>query len=144
MCSYDLKKSKAFVDWNESMAEIMYKMTGIIMKFAPYGVFALMAWVTASYGLDVLIPLSKVIAAVYIGCLLQIFGVYALAIKVFSGLNPLNFYKKIVNAQSLAFTTCSSSATLPMTIQCTTEKMGVSKGTASFALPLGATVNMNG
>ncbi len=138
------KTADPFLKWNEAMAEIMYKMTAIVMQFAPYGVFALMAWVTSEFGIETMKSLAKVIVAVYIGCLLQIYLVYGVILKFVLRLSPLKFFKKVLDAQAVAFTTSSSSATLPVTIRTAREKLGVSAGTANFSLPLGATVNMNG
>ena len=128
----------------ESLAEIMYKMTNIVISFAPYGVFGLMAWVAASYGLDVLLPLGKVIAGVYVGSLLHILIIAGGAIALIAKLNPMMFLKGIRSAQAVAFTTTSSSGTLPVTMGCVQQNLGVSKPVSSFVLPLGATINMDG
>jgi Na+/H+-dicarboxylate symporter len=112
------EKGKPVASVFESFAEIMYKMTHIVMSFAPYGVFALMAWVAGKYGLDVLLPLGMVILGVYVGC--------------------------IIDAQAVAFTTTSSSGTLPVTMECAQTNLGVSRPISSFVLPLGATINMDG
>lgn len=125
-------------------AEAMYKLTELVMKFAPYGVFALMAWVAGKFGIDVLLPLIKVIAVVYVGCLLQMLLVYTGAITFIARLNPLPFLKGILDAQTIAFTSTSSSGTLPVSMRAAEEKLGVSKGIAGFVLPMGATINMDG
>lgn len=127
-----------------SLAEAMFKLTELVMNFAPYGIFALMAWVAGKYGLDVLMPLFKVIAAVYIGCIFHVLVVYSGAISMIGGLRPMRYLKGILNAQMMAFSSTSSSGTLPVSIRCARENLGVSKGTASFVLPLGATINMDG
>ncbi|WP_271270970.1 dicarboxylate/amino acid:cation symporter [Aliamphritea hakodatensis] len=127
-----------------SLAEGMYKLTSLVMNFAPYGIFALMAWVAGKYGADVLLPLAKVIAAVYIGCIIHVLVVYTGAIAIIAKLPPVQYLKGIVSAQMMAFTSTSSSGTLPVSIRCARENLGVSKGTASFVLPLGATINMDG
>jgi Na+/H+-dicarboxylate symporter len=129
----------------ESFAEIMYKMTHIVMAFAPYGVFALMAWVAGKYGLDVLLPLAKVIFGVYIGCIIHVlFTLTGGGIMLFSRLNPIRYWRGIIDAQAVAFTTTSSSGTLPVTMECARTNLGVSKPISSFVLPLGATINMDG
>ncbi|MCZ2721022.1 dicarboxylate/amino acid:cation symporter [Marinomonas sp. 15G1-11] len=128
----------------ESLAEAMYKLTEIVMKLAPYGVFGLMAWVAGKYGMDILLPLIKVIAAVYIGCLLHVLVFYTGMISFIGRLNPIQYLKGLVNPAAVAFTTTSSSGTLPATIKAAREEMGVSKGISSFVLPLGATINMDG
>lgn len=127
-----------------AFSEIMYKMTEIVMSLAPFGVFALMAWVSASYGLDVLLSLGKVIFGVYLGAILHILITMGGGLTLFAKLNPLKFFKGIISAQTVAFTTTSSSGTLAVTNQNVTENLGVSKPIASFVLPLGATINMDG
>lgn len=127
-----------------SIAEAMYKMTEIVMGFAPFGVFALMAWVSASYGMDVLLSLGKVIFAVYLASVIHLLFTIGGGIFVFAKLNPIRFFKGIVAAQTVAFTTTSSSGTLPITTQNCVKNLGVSKPVASFVLPLGATINMDG
>ncbi len=127
-----------------SFAEIMYKMTEVIMKFAPYGILALIASVVGSYGLSVLLPLMKVIVAVYLGSLLHCLITYTGAIKLFTDLKVGEFFQGIRSAQIFAFSTCSSSGTLPVTTECARENLGVSDKISSFVLPLGATINMDG
>ncbi|MAC46227.1 MAG: dicarboxylate/amino acid:cation symporter, partial [Oceanospirillum sp.] len=138
------EKGEPAVKVFNSLAEAMYKLTELVMKFAPYGIFALMAWVAGKYGLEVLLPLIKVIGAVFVGCIIHVLVVYSGAISVIAGLKPTQYLKGIVNAQMMAFTSTSSSGTLPVSIRCARENLGVSKGTASFVLPLGATINMDG
>jgi len=128
----------------EAFAEIMYKLTAIIMEMAPYGVFALMAWVAGEYGLSVLLPLLRVILGVYVGCLIHSLVTYGGAIALLGRLNPVQFFKGILDAQAVAFTTTSSSGTLPATLECTQKNLGVSRSVSSFVLPLGATINMDG
>lgn len=137
-------KAKSVLNFFDAFAEMMYKMTGIIMDYAPYGVFALIAGVAGEYGLDVLLPLAKVIVLVYVGCIIHALVVYGTMVKVWARLNPFRFFKGISDAMMVAFTTTSSSATLPVTMRCVQENLGVSKDVASFVLPLGATINMDG
>ena len=138
------EKGKPVVRVFESFAEAMYKLTEIVMSFAPIGVFALSAWVAGKYGLDILLPLAKVIAAVYIGCILHVLFVCGGLVGIVAKLNPMRYFKGITDAQMVAFTTTSSSGTLPVSMRCAHEKMGVSRGISSFTLPLGATINMDG
>jgi Na+/H+-dicarboxylate symporter len=135
------RKIREFFD---GLAEVIYKLTAIVISFAPYGVFALMAWVAATYGLDLLLPLGTVIAAVYIGCVIHAIVVYGGAITLIAKLNPIRFFQGIAEAQAVAFTTTSSSGTLPVTMSCAEKNLGVSRGVSSFVLPLGATINMDG
>ncbi|MDV7341221.1 dicarboxylate/amino acid:cation symporter [Terasakiella sp. A23] len=127
-----------------SLSDIMIKLTHIVMEFAPIGVFALMAWVAGKYGLDVLLPMGQVIVAVYVACIVHAVLVMGGAVRFIAGLSPVKFFKGIFDAQAVAFTSTSSSATLPVTIQCARENLGASKNVSSFVLPLGATINMDG
>jgi Na+/H+-dicarboxylate symporter len=138
------EKAKPAVQLFESLAEGMYKLTEMVMKLAPYGVFGLMAWVAGKYGLEILLPLIKVIAVVYIGSVIHVVVFYSGLISVLGRLNPVRYLKGLVNPAAVAFTTTSSSGTLPATIKAAREEMGVSKGISSFVLPLGATINMDG
>ncbi len=138
------KQAKPVLDFFNGLSEIMFKMTGIIMNYAPYGVFTLIAAVAGEYGMDVLLPLAKMIALVYVGCVLHAFLVYGALVQVWAKVNPLRFFKGIFDAMIVAFTTTSSSAALPVTMRCVQENLGVSKDVASFVLPLGATINMDG
>lgn len=138
------KKGKPFIDFFDSLAEVMYSITAFIMKLAPYGVFGLIAPVVANNGPSVLLPLIKVIIAVYLGCALHAILVYAPAVKILAKVNPLKFFKGILPAAVTAYSTSSSSGTLPVSIKSVKENIGVSDKIASFVLPLGATINMDG
>ncbi|WP_428773209.1 dicarboxylate/amino acid:cation symporter [Vibrio sp.] len=138
------EKADPAVRFFESLAEAMYKLTELVMKFAPYGIFGLMAWVSGKYGLEILLPLGKVILAVYLGCILHVLVVYSGFISVLGRLNPKPYLKGLLNPAAVAFTTTSSSGTLPATIQAARSEIGASKGVASFVAPLGATINMDG
>lgn len=118
------EKATPAIELFESLAEGMYKLTEIVMKLAPYGVFGLMAWVAGKYGLDILLPLIKVIAVVYLGCLIHVFVFYAGTISVLGRLNPMRYLKGIVNPAAVAFTTTSSSGSLPVSIKAAREEMG--------------------
>ena len=135
------KPVEAFFD---GFAEVTYKIIDALMKLAPIGVFALIMPVVAVNGPKVLLPLATVIAAVYIGCILHMVVVYSGAVSLIGGISPMRFFKGIFPAMLVAFSTCSSSATLPVNMKCTQENLGVKKDIASFCLPLGATVNMDG
>lgn len=138
------EKAKPVLSFFDGLAEIMYKITGIIMLYAPIGVFALIVPVVATYGATVLMPLIKVIIAVYIGCILHALVVYSACVYGFAKMSPVKFFKGYFPAQVIAFTTCSSSGTLPASMKCVEENLGVSKQISSFVLPLGATINMDG
>ncbi len=138
------EKAEPVIKVFEGFAEGMYKLTEIVMKFAPYGVFGLMAWIAGKYGLDLLLPLAKVIAVMYLGALIQVGLVYTGMVSTFARLSPIQYLKGLVNPAVVAFTTTSSSGTLPATIKASREKHGVSTGISSFVLPMGATINMDG
>ncbi|MCE3027118.1 dicarboxylate/amino acid:cation symporter [Salinicola sp. DM10] len=128
----------------ESFAEAMYKLTAIVMAFAPIGVFGLIANVSGQYGLDVLLPLAKVIGVVYLACVLHVLVVYSGLIALLGRLNPSRYLRGIVDALVVAFSSASSSGTLPVSIRCAQKNLGVSEGVSSFVLPVGATINMDG
>lgn len=138
------EKGRRFLEVNESIAETMYKVTGLVMQLAPLGIFALIATTAAKYGLAVLAPFAKVILAVYIGCFLQAVIVYSGLVTVFTKKSPLWFFSGIKEAMLAAFVTRSSSAVLPISMKNVQENLGVSERVSSFVLPLGATINMDG
>ncbi|WP_336825654.1 dicarboxylate/amino acid:cation symporter [Sporosarcina sp. USHLN248] len=138
------EKAKPVLQFFEGFAEVMYKITGIVMKAAPIGILGLLAPVIGQYGLSVLLPLVKVIVAVYFACILHAAVVYSTAVKTFGKMNPLTFFKGISPAALVAFSTASSAGTLPVTIKNTNENLGVPNRISSFVLPLGATINMDG
>jgi len=128
----------------ESFAEAMYKLTAIVMAFAPIGVFGLIAVVAGQYGMDVLWPLAKVIGVVYLACILHVLLVYSGLLALFARLNPLRYLRGILDALVVAYSSASSSGTLPVSLRCAQDNLGVSKGVAGFVLPVGATINMDG
>ncbi|NLI95396.1 MAG: dicarboxylate/amino acid:cation symporter [Synergistaceae bacterium] len=138
------EKGKPVIAFMDSVAETMYKLTGIVMAFAPYGVFALIATTVAKYGLSVLAPFGKVILAVYLGCFLHAALVYSGLIMIVVRKSPFWYFKGVRESTLTAFVTRSSSATLPVTMRVAQENLGVSEGISSFVLPLGATINMDG
>lgn len=138
------EKGKPLISIMDSLAEAMYKMTGLVMKLAPYGVFALIATTVAKYGLSVLAPFGKVIFGVYLGCILHALIVYSGLLVSVVHMSPWFFFNGVKEATLTAFVTRSSSATLPITMRVTQDNIGVSEKISSFVLPLGATINMDG
>lgn len=138
------EKAKPFLTFFESMAEVCYKIVAIVMEFAPFGVFGLIVPVVAENGPAVLLPLLKVIVAVYVACALHAIIVYSSAVSIFGKMSPATFFKGASPAMLLAFTTSSSSGTLPVTMSSAENNLGVPKSISSFVLPLGATINMDG
>lgn len=137
-------KAKPVQTFFESFSEIMFKITDIVMRFAPIGVLGLVAPIVGEYGPSVLLPLLKVILAVAIACIVHAIVVYSLSAKIFANMNPIVFFKGIAPAALVAFSTASSAGTLPVTMKNTQENLGVSNKISSFVLPLGATINMDG
>lgn len=125
-------------------AAIMTKVTILVMELTPFGVFALMAWVSGTLGVDALQALAKLVALNYVGCLIIIFILYASIIKFVAGQPIIGFFRGILDAMIVGFSTASSNATLPVTLRCVQRNLGVSKSVSSFVTSLGATINMDG
>ncbi|MFV0248802.1 MAG: dicarboxylate/amino acid:cation symporter [Tenacibaculum sp.] len=138
------KKAMPLKNFFDSLNEVVLKMVDLIMLYAPYAVFALLANVVASSNNpDLLYALLKYAITVISGLVLMI-GVYLIFLSVFAKKNPFWFLKQISPAQLLAFSTSSSVATLPVTMERVEEHVGVDKEVSSFVLPVGATINMDG
>ncbi|MEM1001688.1 MAG: dicarboxylate/amino acid:cation symporter [Bacteroidota bacterium] len=138
------KKAKPMIDFFDSLNEIVMKMVDLIMLFAPYAVFALLANVIIAFDdTEILVKLLWYALCVVFGLMLMI-AFYLLLVKSFTGKSPLWFLNKISPAQLLAFSTSSSAATLPVTMERVEEHIGVDKEVSGFVLPVGATVNMDG
>lgn len=138
------KKAEPVQRFFDGFAEIMYKITWVIMKLIPIGIFGLLAPIIGEYGLSVLMPLIKLISVVALACIVHALLTYSFAVKTFAKINPIKFFKGIAPASLVAFSTQSSSGTLPVTIKSSEDNLGVSKKISSFILPLGATINMDG
>ena len=136
-------KAKTVSAFFTEAGEVILKLTLIVMEVAPFGVFALMAWVMGTQGIGLIINLSKLAFALYLACFLQMLLVYGGLIKI-QGLPITRFYKGMADAIGVAFSVSSSNATLPVTIACATKNLGVDKSVAVAVLPLGATINMDG
>ncbi len=138
------EKGRPLLEFLESLADVMYRLTSIVMEFSPIGVFAIMASVTGASGAKVLIPLLKFLTTFYAASILHVVIVFFGLLWFFAKLHPIPFFKGMGDAIMVAFSTSSSSATLPVSMHCVQENLGVSKNISSFVLPLGSTVNMNG
>lgn len=123
---------------------VIMHMVEWIMRLAPYGVFALIARTFATQGLDLLLPLAAYFLTLTAALAIQVFVTYPLLLKILAGLNPLTFLKKMRDPAAFAFSTASSGATIPVTLHTVEKKMGVHYSVASFSVPLGATINMDG
>ena len=139
----DSEQSKPVKDLIDSAAKVMFKMIEGIVKLAPLGVFGFMSWVVGTQGLDVLLSLGKLIVAVLAACMFQ-YVVFGIMLLLGGRISPFPFYKKILMTQSLAFATSSSKATLSTAMEQLQSRMGVSKSSCNFLLPLGACINMDG
>ncbi|WP_332833397.1 dicarboxylate/amino acid:cation symporter [Clostridium perfringens] len=138
------EKAKPFKDFILSAYDIVLRITKMVLRIIPYGVFALIATAAAKNGMDTLMSLIWVILAVYIAAFLQFLFVYTPLISFVARMNPLKFFKGIFPAQVVAFTSQSSYGTLPVTIKSLVEGVGVSENIASFVAPLGSTIGLNG
>jgi Na+/H+-dicarboxylate symporter len=138
------EKSKLLINLLESLNDLIMKLVEIVMKFAPIGVFGLIAKTFATVGYAAMIPLMKYILTIYLGLLLISIIGYASLLKGLTGLSIKTFYKKFFPVMSVGFSTASSNATVPVNLDVCEKKLGVSRGIAAFTIPLGATVNMNG
>ena len=137
------EKGKMTADLVSSMNEVIMKVMGFILKVSPIGVFALMTWVVANQGPQILGDLLIVLVAAYLGYILHGVFVYSAAVKVIAKKSPIQFFKAMIPAMGFAFASTSSVATLPVTKECCDE-LGVDSEVSSFVLPLGATINMDG
>ena len=124
--------------------QVMMKITDWVMKFAPIGIFGLVAKVVAETGYSAFVPLAWFFVCVLLGLAVHFFVVLPILLLLVGRVNPLDHYRAMAPALLTAFSTSSSAATLPLTMECVEKSAGVSNRTTSFVLPLGATVNMDG
>jgi Na+/H+-dicarboxylate symporter len=136
--------AKPVADVLDGAAHALTKLVTYIMELAPIGAFALMAWAVALMGADALVKLAALIGTVYLGCFIYGFVVYGGFIKFVLGLPILPFFKGMSEAMAVAYSTSSSNATLPVTMRCMIEKLGISRRMSAFVSSMGATVNMDG
>ncbi|MGY8984767.1 MAG: dicarboxylate/amino acid:cation symporter, partial [Sphingomonadales bacterium] len=138
------KRAKPVADLMDSGSEVVLKITHLIMEVAPFGVFALIAAVAGTRGAGALLDVVPLALTILLGCFLHVIIVYGGIIRVVLGLPALRFFKDIVDAQLVAFSTSSSSATMPISIAVAEGNLGIKSPVASSVIPLGATVNMDG
>ncbi len=138
------KAAKPLMDLSERMNEVMMQVVNVVMYLAPLGVFALMAKTFAQQGLDLIIPMLGYFGVLVLALLLHVSGTLMLLLKLFGKVNPITFMKKMGTAQVFAFSTSSSNATIPVTLQTVEKRLGVDESIASFTVPFGATINMDG
>jgi Na+/H+-dicarboxylate symporter len=136
-------KGTPVANFFKSLSEVMFRLSDIVIKFAPYGVFALIAWTSGKFGLDILLPMGKIIFAVFIGCLIHIIVTYSIAVGLVAKVNPTDFLKKVIEPAMVGFSTCSAAAAFPFSMRAQ-KQLGVSERVSGFTLPLALTINMDG
>lgn len=137
-------KAEPLVSWFESLNEAMMRLTDWIIRLTPYGVFALIASVIVSVGPGIFTSVGKYMLTVILGLAIHGLVILPLILRYVGGASPLRYAGKVAPALGTAFSTASSSATLPLTIECVEQEAGISRRVSSFVLPLGATINMDG
>lgn len=138
------KPGDKIIKFMQNINDVVMKLVHIIMEFAPYAVFALIAIVFADLGAKAIGDLAKYFFTVMLVLMIHAFIVYPTLLSVFGKINPITFLKKIQTAVVFAFGSASSNATIPVTLRTVTKRMGVDKSVASFTIPFGATINMDG
>ena len=138
------EKGKTVANLIDSASEVMLKITHIVMEFAPFGVFALIAAVSGTRGLGAMLDVATLAVTIILGMIVHILVVHGTIIKVLLRLSPKRFFQGALDAQLVAFSTSSSSATLPVTMAVAEDNLGIKPPVASSVLPLGSTINMDG
>lgn len=138
------EKAKSVIDFFDAMTDVIIKVVEIVLMIAPYAVFALIVDQIAELGLEILGSLAVYCMVVVAGLLTMMFVIYPIGFKLIGGLSFSRFFKAISPAQLLAFSSASSSATLPVTMECCEQRLGIKEEVSAFVLPIGATINMDG
>ncbi len=138
------ERGKPIAEGAERLNEVMMQVVNVVMNIAPYGVFALMAKTFSLQGLGLIVPMISYFGVVALVLLLHATGTLMVLLKLLGRVNPLTFLKKMRATQVFAFSTSSSNATIPVTLRSTEKRLGVDNSTASFVVPFGATINMDG
>ena len=138
------EKTETVGNFFSQFNDVMMEMTMMVMSLAPIGVFCLISRTFAGIGFSAFLPLAKYMIGVLLALCVQCFVVYLGLLKLFTGLSPIKFIKNFFPVMAFAFSTATSNATIPMSIDTLAKKMGVSKRISSFTIPLGATINMDG
>ena len=137
-------RAKPVAVFMDALSEVILKITHLVMEVAPFGVFALIAAVAGTKGVNALLDVAMLAVTFVLGCLLHVLIVHGGLLKVVLKLPPSRFFKDIIDAQLVAFSSSSSSATIPVTLTVAEENLGVGPSVASSVIPLGATINMDG
>jgi len=138
------ERGKSISEGAEKLNDVMMQVVTVVMHVAPYGVFALMAKTFSLQGLGLILPMISYFGVVALVLVLHATGTLMILLKVLGRVNPLIFLKKMRGVQIFAFSTSSSNATIPVTLRATEKRLGVDNSTASFVVPFGATINMDG
>ena len=138
------KAAQPLMDLAEIMNKVMMQVVNVVMFLAPLGVFALMAKTFAQQGIDLIIPMLGYFGVLVLALILHMTGTLMLLLRIFGKVNPITFMKKMGTAQVFAFSTSSSNATIPVTLQTVEKRLGVDESIALFTVPFGATINMDG
>ena len=136
--------ARPVVEFCDGMTQVVIKIVEMILVIAPYAVFSLISRAIADLGLDVLEALVWYVLTVMAGLAVMMFGVYPAVLRAFGRMGPRRFFRAISPAQLLAFSSSSSGATLPVTMECCEQRLGIKEEVSSFVLPIGATINMDG
>jgi Na+/H+-dicarboxylate symporter len=136
-------KGKPVADFFAALAEVMFKLSDIVIRMAPYGVFALIAWTTGRFGMAILLPMGKLIAATFIASAIHVIFVYSGAVKLLAKVNPIDYFKKVMEPALVGLSTCSAAAAFPFTMRAQ-KQLGVSEKVSGFTLPMALTINMDG
>ena len=137
------EKGKLAQDMVTSLYAVIERVMAFIISLSPIGVFTMMAWVVATQGPEILGSLGIVLGCAYLGYIVHAVLCYSVSAKAFAGINPITFFKKASPAMIFAFTSTSSAATIPLSMECS-EELGAENDISSFVIPLGATINMDG
>jgi len=135
---------KPIIEWAEKLNTVMMQLVNVVMKIAPIGVFALIANAFSQQGLDLILPVISYFSLVVIVLVFHATAILMLLLKLFGRVSPWVFMKKIRTAQIFSFSTSSSNATIPVTLRTAEKRLGIDNSTASFVVPFGATINMDG
>ncbi len=138
------ERGRSLIDGAEKLNDVMMQLVNVVMSIAPYGVFALMAKNFALQGIDLILPMIGYFGIVILVLICHVTGTLMLLLKFLGRVSPMQFLKKMRTAQVFAFSTSSSNATIPITLRTVEKRMGVDNSTASFVVPFGATINMDG
>jgi len=137
------EKGKPVADFFQGLAEVMFKVSDIVIGFAPYGVFALIAWTTGKFGLDILMPMAKLILVTLAACLVHILLSYTTIVSIVARISPMAFFKKVLEPALVGLSTCSAATAFPFSMRAQ-KQLGVPSKVCGFTLPMALTINMDG